>query len=127
MSGAYTVYYDGGCPRCVREMRWYQRFDRDNRVRWVDIVGREEEIRAEGIDPRRALLELHLRYADGRLVKGVAAFMVLWRQVPAMRPLAWLVGLPVVRPAVEAWYRWVTVRRLRRTGRLCDGDEKNCQ
>lgn len=126
MQGGYTVYYDGGCPRCVREMNWYRRFDPGGQVRWVDIVGREPQLEAEGIDPRRALLELHLRYPDGRLVIGVAAFIVLWRQVPWMRPAAWLVGLPVVRPAVEAWYRWVTERRLRRTGRLCDGDG-DCQ
>jgi hypothetical protein len=35
-----------------------------------------------------------------------------------MRPLAWLIALPVIRPLLARLYRAWVLRRLRRTGRL---------
>ena len=57
-----TVFYDGTGPRCVR--------DREQDEPWAgpasasvcgfDITGQDERRRALGLDPRRALTELHV-------------------------------------------------------------------
>jgi predicted DCC family thiol-disulfide oxidoreductase YuxK len=115
-----TVFYDGACPRCVGERARYERMSGDTgeRVCWLDITGRDEVLAALGIDPGKALRELHVRDADGRVHRELDAYILLMRRVPVMRPLAWLIGLPVIRPLLARLYRAWVLRRLRRTGRL---------
>ncbi len=116
-----TVYYDGACPACVRDRRMYEQLSgkRDgDGIRWLDITGRSAELRTEGIDPHRALTELHVRDQAGRIHSELDAYILLMRRVPLLKPLAWLIGLPALRPLLSRWYRRHINRRLRREGRL---------
>lgn len=114
------VYYDGACPRCVADRRRYQRWagEAGDRVHWLDITGREDELKAQGIDPALALRELHVQDGSGQIHRELDAYILLMGRVPRLRPLAWLISLPVVRQLVARWYRWWVDRRLRRQGRL---------
>ncbi|MDX1635031.1 MAG: DUF393 domain-containing protein [Marinobacter sp.] len=117
-----VVYYDGSCPGCVRDRERYQRLAgrRGESVRWVDITGRDDELRRQGIEPDQALQELHVKDARGRIHRELDAYILLMSRVPALRPLAWLIGLPGLRQLLSWLYRvWVT-RRLRKTGRMPD-------
>ncbi|MGR9107899.1 MAG: thiol-disulfide oxidoreductase DCC family protein [Gammaproteobacteria bacterium] len=114
-----TVYYDGACPRCLKELAFYEFFDRNRGVEWFDIVGNEPVLREHGIDPDEALQRLHLRMPDGTVVKDMDAFIVLWRQVLIFRPLAWLLAVPPLKAFAEKNYARLTLKRLRRQGRLC--------
>ncbi len=114
-----TVYYDGACPRCVRDRQRYEQMAGDHRdeVCWLDITGRDDELRALGIDPQLALTELHLRDSSGRIVSEIDAYIVLMRRAPKLRMLARLIGLPLIRPALAWLYHRMVMRRLRRSGR----------
>ena len=113
------VYYDGACPRCVRDRRRYTRLAgaASQGVEWVDITGREALLRARGIDPERALLELHVEDADGVLYSELDAYILLLGRVPRLRPLAWLLTLPGLKPLLGRLYRASVRRRLARQGR----------
>ncbi|MDX1457744.1 MAG: DUF393 domain-containing protein [Marinobacter sp.] len=115
-----TVYYDGACPRCVEDRRWYERkAGRTGRdVVWFDITGHEAELRAEGIDPELALRQLHVRDAAGRVHRELDAYILLLDRIPRYRPLAWLMGLPVIRPLLSWLYRRWVLRRLEHSGRI---------
>lgn len=115
-----TVFYDGACPRCVRDRANYERLAGEGarEVAWCDITGRDEELRAEGIDPARALRELHVRSPDGRVLRELDAYILLMSRVWVLKPLAWLIGLPGVRGLCSRAYRGMVDRRLRREGRL---------
>lgn len=115
-----TVYYDGACPRCVRDREQYERLagKGGEATCWVDITGRDADLRELGIDPGAAMRELHVRDADGRVRRELDAYILLMGRVPLLRPLAWLVGLPGVRPLVSRWYRASVLRRLRAGNRL---------
>jgi predicted DCC family thiol-disulfide oxidoreductase YuxK len=115
-----TVYYDGACPRCLRDRARYERLAGGDGAgtEWVDITGREAELRALGIDPRAALHELHVRDRGGRLHRELDAYILLMARVPLLRPLAWLIGLPGIRPLLSRLYRGAVLRRLRAEGRL---------
>lgn len=108
-----TVFYDGSCPVCVRDRRWYKKLEgrTDERVEWLDITGRDDELRQQGIDPDKALRELHVKDAQGQVHQEMAAYILLLSRVPRLKPLAWLIGLPVIRPSL-AWlyHRWVARR-----------------
>jgi predicted DCC family thiol-disulfide oxidoreductase YuxK len=115
---AITVLYDGSCPICIKEMHQYQRFEKSGEVNWFDITGQDEWLLARQIDPDAALLELHVLTPEGKLVKGVDAFILLWQRAPLLRPIAWIASLPLLKSFIKNSYGWFTRRRLEKDGRL---------
>lgn len=118
MSNRVTVWYDGGCPLCVREIALMDRLDKRDRIEFVDI---EREDAVCPLERDVLLARLHAREGDGELVDGAAAFAAMWRQIPVMRPLGlaaknravlWMLerayrGFLVVRPAVQRVFVWI--------------------
>ena len=114
------VYYDGACPRCVADRQRYERLraHQDDSVQWVDITGQEEQLRAAGIDPYQALTALHVQDDQGRIHRELDAYILLMSRTPRLRPLAWLIGRPGLKPLLAWCYRHWVLRRLRHAGRL---------
>ncbi|AZT84780.1 DUF393 domain-containing protein [Marinobacter sp. NP-4(2019)] len=112
-AGKLVVFYDGSCPACIKDRRWYEKLagKTGESVEWLDITGRDDELRREGIDPDKALRELHVKDNEGRVHREMDAYILLMSRVPVLKPLAWLIGLPLIRPAL-AWlyHRWVAKR-----------------
>jgi len=119
-NGKLKVYYDGSCPGCIKDRERYERLagDKADQVQWTDITGRDEELKRKGIDPDAALQELHVEDERGQIHRELDAYILLMSRVPVLKPLAWLIGLPVIRPLLARLYHWMVNRRLRRTGRL---------
>ncbi|BES69120.1 hypothetical protein RE428_01380 [Marinobacter nanhaiticus D15-8W] len=115
-----TVFYDGACPRCRADRRRYERLagTSGHGVQWLDITGREQELRRAGVDPEQALRELHVRDAQGYIHRELDAYSLLMSRVPLLRPLAWLIRLPGLRPLLSRLYRTLVLRRLHCSGRL---------
>lgn len=113
-----TVYYDGACPKCIRDRQNYEKLSGEtgDEVCWFDITGQESRLRELGIDPDKALSELHVQDAAGRVYSELDAYILLMRKVPLLRPLAWAIGLPLVRPVLSRLYHWQVNRRLRKRG-----------
>jgi predicted DCC family thiol-disulfide oxidoreductase YuxK len=118
--GKITVYYDGACPSCIKDRRNYERLAGGNGedVVWVDITGQDDELRACGIDPHKALTELHVKDENRRILSELDAYIVLMNKVSILKPLAWFIGLLVIRPLLSRVYHWQVNRRLRRDKRL---------
>jgi predicted DCC family thiol-disulfide oxidoreductase YuxK len=64
------------------------------------------------------LTELHVRDENLRIRSELDAYILLMSRVPCLKLLAWLIGLPLVRPLLAAFYHQLVNRRLRRSGRL---------
>ena len=118
-----TVWYDGDCPICTAEIGLMRRLDRASAIEFVDLS-------LPGVCPtdRNArLARLHAQIRGGPMVAGAAAFVAMWRVLPALRPLAALASPPPVlwllerayglflrlRPALQAMVRWGLARRAR--------------
>jgi predicted DCC family thiol-disulfide oxidoreductase YuxK len=113
MESRVTVWYDGGCPLCVREIALMRRLDRRGAVRFVDVRAAEPC----PLEPEVLLARFHARAGDGPLVSGAAAFATLWRAIPLLRPLGlaarWrpllallervYLGFLRVRPTLQRW------------------------
>lgn len=114
-----TVYYDGACPRCVRDRNNYEKMagDASKQVIWVDITDHDDELKRLGINPQTALTELHVKIGDGQIVSELDAYIALMQRVPLLRPLAWLIGLPGIRPLLARGYHRMVLSRLKRSGR----------
>lgn len=114
-----TVYFDGSCPSCVRDRDNYQKLaGDDSNVCWVDITDADEQLQALGIDPRKALTELHVRDGQGNIFSEIDAYRLLMARTVLLKPVGWLIGLPLIRPAVSRIYHWWVTRRLTREGRI---------
>ncbi len=97
-----TVYYDGACPLCRREIGLYRGLPSDGALCFVDVADPAQPLPAA----REQLLErFHVAHPDGRLDSGARAFLALWAALPGWRWLARLGALPGVTPLLEAAYR----------------------
>jgi predicted DCC family thiol-disulfide oxidoreductase YuxK len=102
-----TVWYDGGCPLCVREIALMRRLDGRGRIEWIDVADGDSLC---PIDRGALLARFHAR-EDGRMLSGAAAFAAMWRAIPALRPLGLLARRPGVLRVLEAGYiRFLRVR-----------------
>ncbi|MEH3106468.1 MAG: DUF393 domain-containing protein [Sphingomonas fennica] len=79
---AVTVWHDGGCPLCRREIALMRRLDRRGRIAFVDATDG-----ACPLDRRAMLARFHAQEAGGPLLSGAAAFAAMWRAIPILRPL----------------------------------------
>ena len=101
---ALCVYYDGGCPLCRAEIASYQKTEGGASLRWVDAHAGSAAALGPDLDAATALARMHVRRADGTLLKGAAAFAEIWSQLPRWRWLARLARLPGMLPVLDVLY-----------------------
>jgi len=112
-----TVYFDGGCPVCSREVAMYQRQPGADGVCWVDITRCAPQDLGTDLTREAAMARLHLRQPDGTLVSGAQAFTTLWRALPRWSWLGRLLGTWPTLWVLEGGYRmFLGIRRLWRSG-----------
>ena len=69
-----TVWHDGACPLCQREIALMRRLDRRDRIEFIDVS--DGEASACPIDRSELLARFHAREGD-KLLSGAAAFAAL--------------------------------------------------
>jgi len=84
----------------------------------MDITSQDEQLREIGIDSRKALTELHVKDENQQILSELDAYILLMSKVPLLKPLAWLTGLPLIRPLLAGMYHWQINRRLKLSGRF---------
>lgn len=106
-----TVWFDGACPLCTREIALMRRLDRAGRIAFVDLAA--SCTGDDGLPDRAALLaRFHVREGD-TVLSGAAAFAAMWRAIPALRWLGRAAQWPPLGALLEAGYRgFLTVRPL---------------
>ena len=100
-----SVYYDGGCPLCMKEIRYYRRKDTGNKISWIDITRSDEQDLGPGLDKEVALKRFHARSPSGELYSGGRAFAEVWLNLPGFRALGKLSNTTLVGGALEYLYR----------------------
>lgn len=119
-TGRLQVFYDGACPLCSREVRHYRKRDRHHRIDWVDIAAPTFHAPDYGLDSAGVQQVMHARGPDGTLYTQLAAFVQIWKALPARpltTPLRWLLAIPGVIPLANIFYRLFARNRYRLTGR----------
>lgn len=102
---ALTVYYDGACPLCRREIDFYRERDRDSAVDWVDVSASTSTWVGQDLTREDALSRFHVRRPDGTLASGAAGFGELWSVIPGFRRGGRIACSRAVRPVLEIGYR----------------------
>ena len=110
---ALTVYYDGLCHLCSREIDHYRTKKGSEKILFVDITQHDFNHQKEGLDPVKVHKVMHVKRADGQLATGVDAFLEIWKVLPSFQWLAKLVSVPPFRWAADLGYiGFATIRPL---------------
>ena len=95
-----TVWFDGDCPLCRREIALMRRLDRRGAIDFIDVATGEG---ACPIDRAELLARFHAA-EDGRLVSGAEAFAAMWRAIPILAPFGRVARHPVMLRVLERLY-----------------------
>lgn len=96
-----TVWHDGACPLCTREIALMRRLDRAGRIHFIDAADAAVSCPKDRAD---MLARFHAM-EDGVMLTGAAAFAAMWRAIPVLRPLGLAARWPLVGRALDAAYR----------------------
>lgn len=99
-----TLYYDGACPLCAREIALLRRRAAAEQLQLVDISSGTFDATALGLSHQAMQERLHARFADGQWVTGLDATLWSWRAAGLGRWAAPLTWRPL-RPLLELGYR----------------------
>lgn len=107
-----TLYYDGQCPLCVKEMDRLARIKDDSlvlkNIHSLTDRGREAESDEKLPDRDELLRVLHLE-RNGQMIKGIEANIAAWEHTRfgwLWRSLRWPLIRPVAAWLYNHWARW---------------------
>ncbi|MEM7620995.1 MAG: DUF393 domain-containing protein [Pseudomonadota bacterium] len=100
-----TVFYDGKCGLCAKEIKYYKKIAPKGIFEWKDITLSSKDLEKEGISLAEGLKSLHAKDANGRLHKGVDSFILIWKQLKYWRILARVTSLPVIYQIANFSYK----------------------
>ena len=82
-----TLYYDGLCPLCSREIAHYRKKAVGDALRFIDITEPQFNAAEQGLDAQRIHRVMHVKVGD-ELRTGVDAFIAIWGAIPSYRWMA---------------------------------------
>lgn len=103
-SYALTVFFDGGCPLCRREIDHYRKLKAEAAIRWLDITRENGALEEHGLEYEAAMRRFHVLDDTGRFHVGAHGFVILWSYLPYYRYLAMLVRSLSAVPLLDRVY-----------------------
>lgn len=102
-----TVFFDGACPMCRREIAYYQRMDKTRVVAWQDVSVTAPLLECpDGLCQADLMRRFHVMDSAGQVFSGAAGFAHLWSVLPAPWPLLGrFAGFPGLVQMLELAYR----------------------
>jgi len=99
-----TVFYDGACIVCAREMARYRAMDREGRLLFVDVSVPEFDPAPYGMGRDEFMAQMHAMDSEGRVYRAVDAFRAIWQAFPAST-LCRLLGTVIALPGINSLAR----------------------
>ena len=106
-----TVFHDGSCPLCQREIALARKVTAGEGVAFVDVSAASAGEVAPGLTAVAAMRCFHVQRADGTMLSGGAAFLEMWSRSPQ---LAWLQNVarrPFLVAALDRLYVFLLLIR----------------
>ena len=124
-----TIFFDGGCPLCKREVDFLQSRNQMESLRFIDINSSDFSLDLQnGITYRQAMERIHALKSDGSVIKDIKVFQEAYDLIG----LGWIYAptrFPVFDKFFESIYKLWAKYRLKITFRpsiekLCS--ERGC-
>ena len=129
-SAKLTIFFDGGCPLCKREIDFLQSRNKKGYLSFIDINTSDFYIDLKyGITYKQAMERIHALKSDGSVIKDIKVFQEAYNLID----LGWIYAptkIPIFDKFIEFIYRIWAKYRLKLTFRpsiekLCS--EKGCE
>jgi predicted DCC family thiol-disulfide oxidoreductase YuxK len=105
MTTQVTVWFDGACPLCQREIALFRKLDgQAARIAFIDVSAPDAAAFCP-LDRAELLARFHAQEAGQPLVSGADALLVLWRSIPLFAPVGHLARIPPLLWLLERLYR----------------------
>ncbi|WP_338477461.1 DUF393 domain-containing protein [Pseudomonas trivialis] len=104
-----TLYFDGDCPLCAREIKLLSARATPDRLLFVDISAEAFDATRLGLTAADMASSLHARFADGTWVTGLDATLWSWRAAGLgawAAPLSWRLTRPLLNIGYRLFCRW---------------------
>tara|TARA_B100000965_G_scaffold382148_1_gene380278 strand:- start:2704 stop:3105 length:402 start_codon:yes stop_codon:yes gene_type:complete len=124
-SAKLTIFFDGGCPLCQREVDFLQSRNQKANLKFIDINSSDLPLEIEyGITYKQAMERIHAVKSDGSVIKDIKVFQEAYDLIG----LGWIYAptkLPIIDKLIESIYILWAKYRLKITFRpsleeLCD-------
>ena len=106
-----TVYYDGKCGLCSKEINHYKKIADNSKFNWVDITVDDAEFKKCGFKLTEGLKFLHAKDGKGNFYKGVDAFILIWKNIKYWKILGHFAALPIIKNIADFLYSAFAKRR----------------
>lgn len=122
-----TIFFDGNCPLCAREINALRARDIKQRLKFENIYAADFIYRYPYIDVVKADRALHGQLADGSMIYGLDVTAKAWAMVGAHRWIQ-ILRWPVIRWFADFGYRLFAglrhpLGRLMGRDKSCDNDQ----
>ena len=114
-----TVFFDGGCPLCAKEIAWLRKRTGKTGPQFVDIDAEDFSAEQYGKTLDFFHSELRALAPSGSFISGMEVFRILYSSA-GFGIIARLTALPGIRQVFDLAYRVFAKNRLRLTGRCVD-------
>lgn len=78
-----TLFYDGACPLCVREIGLLRRLDRRGALAFENVAEANASVSCP-IDRQQLLARFHAQLPNGDIVDGARAFTEAYSRLPGL-------------------------------------------
>ncbi len=109
-----SVFFDGKCNLCSKEINYYQRIAPKNTFNWVDITKTPGELDKFEIKLSDGLRLMHVADSRGNIFTGVDAFIIMWKQIKYWKFLGLFISLPIVKQIANLLYQYFADWRFNR-------------
>ena len=107
-----TIFFDGGCPLCAREIAHLERLDTRKKLAFENIYAPLFSENFPHIDQQAADLILHGQWRDGTIIYGLDVTYHSWALVGKGHWVA-VLRWPIVKPLAQLGYRFFAKYRHR--------------
>ncbi len=104
-SATISVFYDGLCPLCSKEMDHYKKQKGSERLLFIDITEAHFDAKKEGLDPYKVHQVMHVKTSEGLVMTGVDAFIAIWDFLPQYNWVSKWAQKSFIRPFLNVGYQ----------------------
>ena len=111
-----TVYFDGECPICRREIDLMKVLNRRERLQFIDFSNSSYQPTDQRLSQCDLGRVIHARWSDGTIITGVEVFREMWEAIGLgfLARFSRLSGINTLLVRAYAWFAknrlWLTKR-----------------
>jgi len=115
-----TVLFDGTCNLCRGSAERARRFDKAQRIEFLDLHNPAVQERFPQVNREEALRLMQAVDANGKVFSGSDAWAQIGGLLPGWKFVAWILLIPGIRWIARRVYGWIARNRYRWNRAVCD-------